>query len=424
MNDIAIRVEGFSKLYHIGSQQNNYQTLRENLAHAFLSPFRKAGKLLRGEAAGASELDEAIWALKDVSFEVTKGEVVGVIGRNGAGKSTLLKMLSRITEPTTGYADIRGRVGSLLEVGTGFHPELTGRENIYLNGAILGMKRTEINRKFDEIVAFSEVEKFIDTAVKRYSSGMHLRLAFAVAAHLETEIMIIDEVLAVGDAGFQKKCLGKMAEVATEGRTILFVSHNLSAVQALCSSAILLDNGELVLQDSTDNVIRRYLHENQSVAQSSSMGERTDRRGNSALCFTGVIFYDGEGKEVPVGQTGNPLTIGLQYQKNEETTLPAVIRIAFKNMFGQRLFMCLSRCSHRSSLALQGTGEVLCQIPKMPLLPGRYTADVSCKIDEVMADNLDDAFMLDVVEGDFYGTGKLNPGDGGNMVVTHSWELR
>lgn len=233
MGDIALRVEGLGKQYRIGKAEAAYRTFRDVLADTLSAPFRRAVGLLRGNAAAANNLSEVIWALRDVSFTVKKGEVVGIIGRNGAGKSTLLKILSSITEPTTGEAKLYGRVGALLEVGTGFHPELTGRENIYLNGAILGMSRAEIRRKFDEIVAFAEVEKFIDTPVKHYSSGMGLRLGFAVAAHLEPEILIVDEVLAVGDSAFQRKCLGKMGEVAGEGRTVLFVSHNMAAVQNL-----------------------------------------------------------------------------------------------------------------------------------------------------------------------------------------------
>lgn len=259
MNDIAIRVEGLSKKFHIGRRQEKHKTLRDTLANAFVAPLRRSGKLLRGQAAGASELDETIWALKDISFEIKRGESVGIIGRNGAGKSTLLKILSRITEPTTGFAEIHGRVGSLLEVGTGFHQELTGRENIYLNGAILGMKRAEIDRKFDEIVAFSEVEKFIDTPVKHYSSGMYLRLAFAVAAHLELEILLVDEVLAVGDLEFQKKCLGKMQDIAGGGRTIFFVSHNMSAINRLCSRTIWVDAGQVKCSGLTADVIAAYL---------------------------------------------------------------------------------------------------------------------------------------------------------------------
>jgi lipopolysaccharide transport system ATP-binding protein len=262
MSDIAIQAEGLSKQYFIGKLQSKgqYQTLRDTLMDGLLAPFRRAGKLLRGEATGAAELDEAIWALKDVSFEIKQGELVGIIGRNGAGKSTMLKILSRITEPTAGFARIYGRVGSLLEVGTGFHLELTGRENIYLNGAILGMKRTEIDRKFDEIVDFSEVEKFIDTPVKHYSSGMYLRLAFAVAAHLEPEILIVDEVLAVGDARFQRKCLNKMQTVGQQGRTVLFVSHNMPTITRLCERVILLDDGGILKDGPAHEVVSVYLN--------------------------------------------------------------------------------------------------------------------------------------------------------------------
>jgi lipopolysaccharide transport system ATP-binding protein len=259
VSDIAIRVHNLSKQYRIGSKQQGYKTLRDTLAETFVSPFRRAQKLLRGQPYGAAELDETIWALSDVSCEIKRGEVVGIIGRNGAGKTTLLKILSRITEPTEGFAEIHGRVGSLLEVGTGFHPELSGRENIYLNGAILGMRKAEIQRKFDEIVDFAEIDKFIDTPVKHYSSGMYVRLAFAVAAHMEPEILLVDEVLAVGDAAFQKKCLAKMGDVAKEGRTVLFVSHNMVALQSLCQRAVLLQEGFVVEQGDTISVINTYL---------------------------------------------------------------------------------------------------------------------------------------------------------------------
>jgi lipopolysaccharide transport system ATP-binding protein len=261
MNDIAIRVDHLSKQYRIGMQKVKYLTFRDALIAAASAPFR----WIRREQ---SQERNTIWALKDVSFEIKHGEAIGIIGRNGAGKSTLLKILSRITKPTRGRAEIFGRVGSLLEVGTGFHPELTGRENIFLNGAILGMRRKEIDRKFDEIVAFSEIEKFLDTPVKYYSSGMYVRLAFAVAAHLEPEILLVDEVLAVGDAQFQKKCLGKMDDVAHGGRTVLFVSHNMQAVRSLCSEAFLLNSGELVSRGEVQSIIREYL-----ASQSLSKGE-------------------------------------------------------------------------------------------------------------------------------------------------------
>src|SRR3990167_5029385 len=250
MSDIAIKVENLSKLYRIGNRES-YKALRDVLSDAISAPFRWF--------RNSQSANNYFWALKDISFEVKKGEVIGIIGRNGAGKSTLLKILCRITEPTEGYAKIYGRVGSLLEVGTGFHPELTGRENIYLNGAILGMSKAEINRKFDEIVAFAEVEKFIDTPVKHYSSGMYTRLAFAVAAHMETEILLVDEVLAVGDITFQKKCLGKMEDVAKKGRTVLFISHNMNMVRLLCEQTLLLDNGKTEAIGKTDKVIEKYL---------------------------------------------------------------------------------------------------------------------------------------------------------------------
>ena len=260
MGDIALRVEDLSKQYRIGGNREAYKTLRDTFTDVVVSSFRRAGKLLRGRSRRAAELGETFWALKDVSFEIKRGEVVGIIGYNGAGKSTLLKILSRITEPTEGYADIYGRVGSLLEVGTGFHPELTGRENLYLNGAILGMKRAEIARKFDEIVAFAEIERFIDTPVKHYSSGMYMRLAFAVAAHLEPEILLVDEVLAVGDARFQKKCFNKMQDVGQQGRTVLFVSHNMPAITRLCQRAILLDGGRVLQDGPSHQVVSAYLN--------------------------------------------------------------------------------------------------------------------------------------------------------------------
>ena len=272
----AIRVENLSKQYTIGQQsaKGSYRTLRDTVTDAVMAPFR----MWNGQQAPTSE---PFWALKDVSFEVMPGEVVGIIGRNGAGKSTLLKILSRITEPTSGRIEVRGRMGSLLEVGTGFHPELTGRENIYLNGSILGMSKREIDRKFDEIVAFSEIEKFLDTPVKRYSSGMYVRLAFAVAAHLEPEILIVDEVLAVGDAAFQKKCLGQMEELANAGRTIFLVSHNMHAIITLCTQAIYLQKGILKLKGDCSSAIDAYL--GTGLTQISQCNQSLDyyRRGNT-----------------------------------------------------------------------------------------------------------------------------------------------
>ncbi len=256
MSQLAIRVENLSKQYRIGRSQERPDTLRDLL----MSRIRRIRNMFTRDGGGRFESPSHIWALKDISFEVERGQVLGIIGRNGAGKSTLLKILSRVTDPTEGYGEIHGRVGSLLEVGTGFHPELSGRENIYLNGAILGMRREEIDQKFDEIVAFSEVGKFIDTPVKRFSSGMYLRLAFAVAAHLEPEILVVDEVLAVGDAEFQRKCLGKMNDVAQQGRTVLFVSHDMSAILRLTQETIVLDNGKIVMRAPTPQAVDHYLN--------------------------------------------------------------------------------------------------------------------------------------------------------------------
>jgi len=281
MTEIVIQVEELGKQYRIGELATSYPTLRDALVRKAKEPLRGLSSLFR--KSGFDGRQDTIWALRHVSFEVRRGEVLGIIGRNGAGKTTLLKLLSRITEPTEGNASIRGRVGSLLEVGTGFHPELTGRENIFLNGAILGMKRVEIRRRFDEIVGFAEVEKFIDTPVKHYSSGMYLRLAFAVAAHLEPEILLVDEVLAVGDAEFQRKCLGKMSDVSQQGRTVLFVSHNMSAILNLTEKAIVLDEGCLVLHTSTDKAVDHYL-----ASGFSQTGERLWR--GDEIPFTAAPF--------------------------------------------------------------------------------------------------------------------------------------
>ena len=303
MSDVAIQVEHLGKRYRIGERRERYGTLRDALTHAVVAS-------LRAWRDGANRKSKPeIWALQDVSFDVRRGDVLAVIGRNGAGKSTLLKLLSRVARPTAGRAVIHGRVGSLLEVGTGFHPELTGRENIYLNGAILGMTRTEIERRFDEIVAFAEVERFLDTPVKRYSSGMYMRLAFAVAAHLEPEILLVDEVLAVGDAGFQRKCLGKMGEVAKEGRTVLFVSHNMATIQRLCHSALLLDSGRIAACGTVSDVIQHYL---KSVAPSVQQWERSDRP-TTEIYFRRVYLTDEAGGRIDHVTTAGQLRVVMEY---------------------------------------------------------------------------------------------------------------
>ena len=329
MTDIAIRVENLSKQYRIGGPQARYKTIRESLTEAVQSPFRRLSSVVRGQSSAVS--NETIWALKDVSFEVKRGEVVGIIGRNGAGKTTLLKILSRITEPTEGHAEIHGRVGSLLEVGTGFHPELTGRENIYLNGAILGMKRAEIERKFDEMVAFAEIEKFMDTPVKHYSSGMYVRLAFAVAAHLEPEILLVDEVLAVGDAAFQKKCLGKMRDVAKEGRTVLFVSHNMGAIVSLCNRCLLIEGGSVIQDGNPSAVTTLYQSSLYSAVHDTSDLSTVERYGTGKARFTSVkvtpLGPDGTGW--PFLQTGQDLLVDLRITAQAKITSTNVALIIY-----------------------------------------------------------------------------------------------
>jgi lipopolysaccharide transport system ATP-binding protein len=314
MSSVAVRVEGLGKRYRIGTAAPRHDTFRDALVGAITAPFRNL-RDLRRLSRFEDDGDDVMWALRDVSFDVRHGEVLGVIGRNGAGKSTLLKVLSRITDPTTGRAEVHGRVGALLEVGTGFHADLTGRQNIYLNGSILGMDREYIRRRFDEIVEFAGVEKHIDTPVKRYSSGMYLRLAFAVAAHLEPEVLIVDEVLAVGDAEFQKKCMGKMGEVAREGRTVLFVSHNLAAVRTLCDSALLLRGGEVAARGDTESVISAYLSEQSS----SATGERVwvdldEAPGDDDIRVTAMRVLNSF--DIPVAEVGDTedFQVELQYE--------------------------------------------------------------------------------------------------------------
>jgi len=409
MSDIAIQVEGLSKQFHIGRQQQS-RTFREVLNDAVAMPLKRIGGLLRGNAAAAANLTETIWALKDVSFRVTKGEVIGIIGRNGAGKSTLLKVLSQITEPTEGRVKLYGRVGALLEIGTGFHTELTGRENIYLNGAILGMSREEIRRKFDEIVAFAEVEKFIDTPVKHYSSGMGLRLGFAVAAHLEPEILIVDEVLAVGDAAFQRKCLGKMGDVAGEGRTVLFVSHNMAAVQGLCPSAIVLDGGKIIYEGNVDSAIARYLTSNRFNSQANrTFTDHVD--GLSRLNRTSVIanvrvITDSE-METNTILLGESVTFELILDPGERVFDNCTVAVGIFNLFGQLILPFRSQIQYANSWSLKSCKYVRFLWEECSISPGNYSVSVAFTSNGKAIERVDNALEIDVQVGrDFYGTGK------------------
>jgi lipopolysaccharide transport system ATP-binding protein len=390
MSDIAIRVENLGKQYRIGMMQTQYRTLRDNIVEGFQ-------RIGRGRKASTS----TIWALRNVSFDVHQGHVLGVIGRNGAGKSTLLKLLARVTDPTEGKGEIHGRVGSLLEVGTGFHPELTGRENIYLNGAILGMHRVEIERKFDEIVAFSEVEQFIDTPVKRYSSGMYLRLAFAVAAHLEPEILVVDEVLAVGDAEFQRKCLGKMSDVAQQGRTVLFVSHNMSAVLRLTEETLVIEKGHLALRAPTTEAVDYYLSQG-----FSQQGERTwdaDEVPADAVPFRPIAMRvkDTTGRISDSLRSVEPMTVEIEYQLSSLVT-GLRVGIYLMSTRGEYVFTSFDTDEPEkfTSYTSRPAGRYIsrCTIPADTLNEGRYSLGMnagSYKIRRYFQDEQALAFNID-----------------------------
>lgn len=363
-----------------------------------------------------------LWALKDVSFEVGSGEVVGIIGRNGAGKSTLLKILSRITRPTSGRAEIYGRASSLLEVGTGFHPELTGRENVFLNGAILGMKREEVKRQFDSIVAFAELAPFIETPVKRYSSGMYMRLAFAVAAHLEPEILMVDEVLSVGDAQFQKKCLGKMDSVAKAGRTVIFVSHNMAAVTNLCRRGIVLEQGGVKYDGTQTEAVASYLTScNNEMA---SLRDRTDRAGSGQMRVVAIEVKDIDGRSLDVARSGQDIEILLHYQSSPEFQSSNVIAgICVKTQFDTPVFLHHNRLTQDAWGKLPRRGTFVCRLPRLPLPPATYRITFSLMYNGEYLDAMDDAYQLTVTGGDFYGSGEVPPATHGCCLVDGEWRL-
>lgn len=432
MSDIAIRCEGLSKQYRIG-QLERYRALRDVITDGFKSPFRRAKSVFRnststfdvdGEQPSSERNGNRIWALEDVSFEIKPGEVVGIIGRNGAGKSTLLKILSRITKPTKGHAKIYGRVGSLLEVGTGFHPELTGRENVYLNGAILGMRKAEIDRKFDEIVAFAELEKFIDTTVKRYSSGMYVRLAFAVAAHMETEVLLVDEVLAVGDAEFQRKCLGKIGNVGKDGRTVMFVSHNMLAIQTICERSILLNHSTIESDGPSGRVIEAYTESlgRESKAAVTDLRKHSNRIRNSKPIFAEMKVLK-NGECTATFEPGDDLVVELQLDPVTPITQPT-LGIGIDNFMGVRVFSVASYLSDADWKNLDGPTVVRCRIPHLTLLPGRYTFNLSVgDVYNYMIDAIPHAAAFRVEANNYFGNGRLPTIEAGMVLSKSSWEF-
>jgi lipopolysaccharide transport system ATP-binding protein len=427
MTDTVIKVENLSKQYRIGAKEG-YKTFRETLIDSAKAPFLLCKNIAKRlisplPSAGGPEPkaeENTIWALKDVSFEVEQGEVVGIVGRNGAGKSTILKVLSKITEPTQGRVELRGRVGSLLEVGTGFHPELTGHENVYLYGAILGMDRWEVTRKFDEIIAFAELEKFIDTPVKRYSSGMYMRLAFAVAAHLEPEILLVDEVLAVGDAQFQKKCLGKMGDVSKEGRTVLFVSHNMNAISTLCTKGILLDCGDVKSQGAINDVVHAYMT---NISASTTRGEKIFKPlSELPLSVTSVRTCDKLGNTSPELSRSDPVVVVI----NGEIRIPRedyIVAIDFRTVEDMLLFRTHSFEQEQSFgiLGKPGSFSLKCTIPPNLFPAATYRLGIVTAVagkDELQ--NYYPALEFDIVQTELLGNRFL--GTKGILTPKCKWE--
>lgn len=427
MDSLAIRVTDLGKCYQIGRADDRSLSMTEAISRSMGSP----GRWLRGDRGESKSED--LWALRDVSFDVPQGQVVGIIGHNGAGKSTLLKVLSRITQPTTGEIEIHGRVASLLEVGTGFHPELTGRENIYLNGAILGMRRREIQRKFDEIVAFSEVERFLDTPVKRYSSGMYVRLAFAVAAHMEPEVLVIDEVLAVGDAAFQKKCLGKMSGVAQEGRTVLFVSHNLTAIASLCQRVLMMDGGQLVADGTPAHTIQRYtnrmLQKGEEDAGEYLFGQMPDK----AAQFVRARVLDTEGKRCPSVEFATPFQIELEFEVR--TNFPTLhVQCHFIRTDGGGAFGSMDSdwVNYQHQLDRQemedifprtpGTYRAVIQVPAPLLNSGTWEAEVLLTTGSVRQDT--QRFIFEITEESSFSSFVHKGPRGGVVSVPLRWEVQ
>ena len=426
MPDVVVSVENLSKRYLIGHQsaREQYTALRDVIGREWRNFVRKAVDLVSGREIVQGDEVEELWALKDVSFEVRRGDIVGIIGRNGAGKSTLLKVLSRIAEPTSGRVCLRGRVASLLEVGTGFHPELTGRENIFLNGAILGMSQKEISRKLDGIVSFAEIEKFLDTPVKRYSSGMYVRLAFSVAAHLESDILIVDEVLAVGDASFQKKSLGRMSDLVRRGeRTILFVSHQLAAIQNLCPSCIGLREGKIFASGITSSVIAEYMSMRQ-LAVNTELTTIGPREGDGETRFSRIMILNEQGEVVNSVGTGDFVRIQLTMKGGRVgPARSSRIGINFSTNLGACLFVCGTEMAYRGPFCLGVDDTIYCDIPRLPLSGGRYQLGLFLEQGGRIKDWIPDGIELVVEDKDFYGSGRNVPRgyEGQIVLLEHRW---
>ena len=427
MKNLAIKAENISKQYRLGEVGTG--TLSHDLNRFWHKIRGNEDPYLRiGEANDRATKGESdyVWSLRDINFEIEQGDAVGIIGRNGAGKSTLLKLLSKVTKPTTGSFKVNGRIASLLEVGTGFNPEMTGRENIYLNGAILGMRRHEITRKLDEIIEFSGVDRYIDTPVKRYSSGMYVRLAFAVAAHLESEILIVDEVLAVGDAEFQKKCLGKMGDISKgEGRTVLFVSHNMAAVKSLCNNGIVLNNGKLNFIGSIQNAVEEYSQLGQRSLNINLLN-RKDRIGTGLIKFSDVKFYDLKNKELNTLSTGMSAMIKFYFNNNIIFGTEKKIRfdVGVFDETENRIFQLSTFYQKEEFLINSEKTHFTIYIPKLNLLEGNYILTIYSKIDEDEADWIQNAFSFYVDSGDYYGFGRVMPKGFGKIATEHLIELK
>jgi lipopolysaccharide transport system ATP-binding protein len=419
MADTVIQASGLGKLYRIGRSARRHDDLRSAIADLATRPFRNFARLRALSGTAHAEEPDTVWALRDATFEVRRGEVVGIIGRNGAGKSTLLRILSRITVPTTGRAVVHGRVGSLLEVGTGFHPELTGRENVFLNGAILGMNRAHIARVFDEIVEFAGVRSFLDTPVKRYSSGMYLRLAFSVAAHLEPEVLIVDEVLAVGDADFQRKCLQKMGDIAAGGRTVLFVSHNMPAVLSLCTRAYLLENGRITTTGAASEVVRGYLDQG-SDRPGNDLFLRSDRRGGGQIRLTRVEITTDRGHSAV--QCGDGIVVRVGYRGQRPPDRLAV-RVAIHDEFGRPVYFLDSDVVGGLPGPFPAEGMVLCRTGPLLLTPGPCTVNLAAYADGELADQIKHATRFEIGPSDFYGTGRLPRRETALCLTDQSWQV-